>query len=60
MYYAFCLKVYDYMCGLFAIVFFATMIACILEGWTAQHDNLVCPIFYFICPHQIYDYFINL
>ena len=35
VYYAFCLRVHQYMCSMFAIIFFATMIACILEGWTA-------------------------
>ena len=48
------------MCSMFAIVFFATMFSCIVEGWTAQFDNLVCPIVYFISLHQLYDYFINL
>ena len=60
IYYAFCLRVHQYMCSLFAIIFFATMITCIIEGWTAQYDNLVCPIVYFICLHQIYDYFIHV
>lgn len=59
-YYAFCLHLYQHICGSFAIIFFATMTACILEGWTTQYDNLVCPLFYFISIHQIYDYFINL
>lgn len=59
IYYAFCLRVHQYMCSLFAVIFFSTMIACIVEGWTAQYDNLVCPIVYFIFLHQFYDYFIN-
>ena len=33
-YYLFCAKVYAPFCELFGIVFFATFIACIVEGWT--------------------------
>ena len=34
-YYIFCARVYDHFCTLFLIVFFATLIAAILEGWTS-------------------------
>jgi len=58
-YYIFCARVYDPLCAEFAIVFFATFLAAIVEGWTTQFDNLVCPLVYFILMHQIYDYFMS-
>ena len=58
-YYVFCARVYDQFCTMFLIVFFATFFTGILEGWTSQFDNLVCPIFYFIALHQLYDYFMS-
>ena len=34
-YYIFCAKVYSHMCTIFGIIFFATFLASIVEGWTS-------------------------
>ena len=59
-YYIFCMNLYPHMCSLFLIVFFATFCTCIVEGWTSQFDNLVCPVVFWICLHQLYDYAMNI
>ena len=58
IYYTFCANLYPAMCSMFLIIFFGIFCTCIVEGWTTQFDNLVCPLVFFIVLHQCYDYFI--
>ena len=44
----------------FFMVFLCTIPVAILEGWTSQFDNLVCPIFYFSLLHFMHNYFSSL
>ena len=60
VYYMFCSKVYPSICPMFPMFLFATIPVAMLEGWTTQFDNLVCPIFYYITLHEMFNYFMNL
>jgi len=48
------------MCTIFLYVILATIGVAVVEGCTLQHDNLVCPVFFFIALLQLYEFFMTL